>query len=173
MQIRSAVPFDARGLARVYVRTFQQTYRGLVPEYYLNAMTVGQAERDYLRHFSHGQGVCYVAAADLGLVVGLITGGRSRNVDDIYSGEIYELYLVREYQRQGIGRQLVASLGRHFNELGLHTMMVWVLDQNPCRRFYEKINGIYLRSATIPFAGVQLSAVAYGWLSTELILKSI
>jgi ribosomal protein S18 acetylase RimI-like enzyme len=169
MQIRYAVPFDARALARVYVRTFQQTYRGLVPEYYLNAMTIGQAERDYLRHFSYGKGACYVAEADLGLVVGFVTGGRSRNVDDIYSGEIYELYLVREYQRRGIGRQLVASLGRHFSELGLHTMMVWVLAQNPCRRFYEKINGIYLRSATIPFAGVQLSAVAYGWLSTELV----
>ena len=170
MQVRLAVPSDAREVARVYVRTFQQTYRGLVPAHYLDGMSVGEAERAYLRYLDSGRGVCYVAEADMGVVVGFAAGGRSRNVDDIYDGEIYELYLVGEFQRQGIGRQMVAALGDHFDQAGLHTMMAWVLALNPYRRFYEKINGIYLRSGTIPFAGVQLSAVAYGWISTDLVL---
>jgi ribosomal protein S18 acetylase RimI-like enzyme len=171
MLIRPAGAFDARAMARVYVHTWQQIYRGLLPDRHLDAMTVGRAERSILRRLDYGSGICSVAETDTGQVAGFVSGGPTRTADDIYRGEIYELYLLKEHRRQGIGRRLVQVLAERFNRMDIHTMMVWVLARNPHRRFYEKINGIHLRSSTILFAGVRLEAVAYGWISTDLVTR--
>jgi hypothetical protein len=48
-------------------------------------------------------------------------------------------------------------------------MLVWVLKHNPYRRFYEKINGVYLRSSRLPFAGTLLDVVSYGWIHIGLV----
>jgi len=49
-------------------------------------------------------------AEDAGRVVGFITGGDERNKDDIYRGEIYTLYVLKHFQRRGIGGRLVSAL---------------------------------------------------------------
>jgi len=41
--------------------------------------------------------------------------------------------------------------------------------QNPFRHFYEKRNGIFLRSQRTPFAGVLLELTAYGWINAGLL----
>ncbi len=170
MQVRPAKPSDARALARVYVHTWQQTYRGLLPDNYLDAMTVGRSERTYLHRLESG--IWCVVEAEDGRVAGFVSGGPSRNPEEVYGGEIYELYLLKEYQGRGMGRRLVQALARRFDRIGIYSMMVWVLARNPNRRFYEKIDGIYLRSAIISFAGLRLEAVAYGWISTDLVLSA-
>ena len=52
-------------------------------------------------------------------------------------------------------------------------MLVWVLKQNASRKFYEKINGVYLGSSRIPLGGSLLDGVAYGWISTDLLYPDI
>ena len=75
---------------------------------------------------------------------GLISGGYARQADDIYDGEIYALYVLRNYQRQGIGTQLMLALATALNRNDIYSMLVWVLEHNPCRRFYERLNGMVL-----------------------------
>lgn len=52
----------------------------------------------------------YVAEADGRGVVGFISGGPERTGDPAYAGEVYAVYILGQYQRQGIGRQLVVTL---------------------------------------------------------------
>src|SRR5687767_3602644 len=42
MKIRPALPSDARAIADVHVRTWQSTYRGIVPDAYLDALSVDE-----------------------------------------------------------------------------------------------------------------------------------
>lgn len=42
-------------------------------------------------------------------------------------------------------------------------MIVWVLEANPYRRFYEKLGGVSVRRRVVPVAGVPLPEVGYGW----------
>ncbi len=101
-------------------------------------------------------------------VVGYISAGPERLQDPVYGAEIYELYLLPQAQRQGLGRQLLANMAQQLHQMGFYTMLVWVLAQNPNRRFYEKCGGIYLRSKSIAFAGQSLRADAYGWIDITL-----
>jgi L-amino acid N-acyltransferase YncA len=168
MLIRPAQTADAENMARVYVQSWRDTYLELVPLDYLYNMTV--------RHYRHvfcseiaNTGMFSFVAEDDGRVVGLCSGGHARGGDGVYMGEIYTLYVLQEWQRRGTGLKLVFALAEQFKRNHIHSMLVWVLKQNPYRRFYEKINGIYLRSSRLPFAGRVLDVSAYGWVHTALV----
>jgi L-amino acid N-acyltransferase YncA len=168
MLIRPAQKTDSESMARVYVQSWRDTYLELVPIDYLYNMTV--------RHHAHvfcseigKTGIFNFVALDAGRVVGLCSGGYARSGDTVYLGEIYTLYVLRDWQRRGIGLELVFALADQFRLNHIHSMLVWVLRQNPYRRFYEKINGLYLRSGRLPFAGRLLDVSAYGWIHTGLV----
>jgi len=168
MRIRPSQKLDARSMACIYVQTWQDTYLGVVPFAYLYAMSVDRHERAFLKELASRQVLGYVAEDD-GRVVGFTTGGFERHGDAIYSGEIYTLYVLKNYQRRGIGRKLVENLARRFNNFGIHSMLVQVLKQNPYRNFYQKINGVHLKTQGLPFAGELLYVEYYGWINTALI----
>ncbi len=155
-------------MAQVYLQTWQDTYTGLVPIGYLFEMSARRLEQGFLNEIKSQRAVSYVAEAG-GAVIGLISGGFARQTDDIYDGEIYALYVLKNYQRRGIGTRLASGLAEGLNRCGIYSMLVWVLENNPYRRFYEKINGVYLRKQHMPFAGEVLDTVAYGWIDTRLI----
>jgi len=168
MRIRPSKATDAHAIACIYVQTWQDTYLSLVPFGYLYAMSQSQLEQGFINELKSKKVISYVAE-DAGKVVGFASGGYERQGDSIYRGEIYALYVLKNKQRQGIGTELVSALATKLNHFGIHSMLVWVLEHNPYRRFYEKINGIYLRRQRMPFAGEMLETAAYGWIDTNLI----
>ena len=168
MVIRASQKDDVPAMSRVYVQTWQDTYLGVVPFGYLYAMSAPELEDGFLNEQQSRQVISYVAE-DAGRVIGFISGGYERQGDDIYNGEIYALYVLKNYQRQGIGKKLVSALATRLNHFGIYSMCVWVLEHNPYRQFYEKINGIFLRNHRMPIADEMVDVVAYGWLDTSLI----
>ena len=169
MQIRPSQEADAHSISSIYTRTWRDTYLGLVPFDYLYSMSVDRLEQGFINELKSRKVISYVAE-DAGEVVGFVSGGYDRQGDDIYIGEIYALYVLKNHQRQGIGAELVSALANKLNHFGIYSMLVWVLEHNPYRRFYEKISGMYLRKKRMPFSGEMLDTVAYGWIDTGLIL---
>ena len=168
MLIRPSNISDAHSMACIYVQTWQDTYLGVVPYGYLSEMTVSLHEKAFLRELKSRHIVSYVAETNH-RVVGFITGGYERNGDQIYTGEIYTLYVMKKHQRRGIGAKLVSALAKQFNHLGIYSMLVQVLKQNPYRHFYKKINGLHLQTQPISFAGEILEAETYGWIDSTLV----
>ncbi|MEJ2473214.1 MAG: GNAT family N-acetyltransferase [Desulfobacterales bacterium] len=155
-------------MSRIYVKTWRDTYLSVIPFGYLFGMSESRQEQAFLNELSSRQTISFVAE-DAGRVVGFITGGDERNKDDIYRGEIYTLYVLKHFQRRGIGGRLVSALATRLNRNGIYSMLVRVLKLNPYRRFYQKINGTYLKTERLPFAGEVMDVEAYGWLDTSLI----
>ena len=48
-------------------------------------------------------------------------------------------------------------------------MLVRVLELNPYRHFYKKINGLFLQTEKKSFAGEIMAMETYGWLDISLI----
>ena len=163
MVIRPSQKQDAHEMSCIYVQTWQDTYLSIVPYRYLHSMSVPQHSQGFWDELNSNKIVGFVAE-DAGSILGFITGGYERNGDNIYRGEIYTLYVLKHYQRRGIGAKLVSALAKRFNRQGIYSMLVQVLKQNPYRHFYKKINGIYLKTQTISFAGETLDVEYYGWI---------
>ncbi len=93
-------------------------------------------------------------------------GGPERSHHPFYTGEIYFLYLLPAYQRQGIGRQLTISVVERLVEQGMDSLLIRVLKANaPARRFYEALEGQLVPEVEEEFEerGAVLVRVGYGW----------
>ncbi|MGD2269251.1 MAG: GNAT family N-acetyltransferase [Desulfobacterales bacterium] len=168
MVIRPSENTDANAMSRIYVQTWQDTYLSVIPCGYLFEMSVPRHEQAFINELNGKRTISFVAE-DAGRVVGFVTGGYERNGNDIYSGEIFTLYVLKHFQRRGIGAKLVSALAKQLNQCSIYSMLVRVLKLNPYRRFYKKINGIYLKTERLPFAGEIMELEIYGWLNTSLI----
>jgi ribosomal protein S18 acetylase RimI-like enzyme len=98
-----------------------------------------------------------------GSVVGFASYGNNLEDDPLYQGEIYALYILNEFRKQGLGRRLVSRAASALMELNIASLIIWVLSENPDRRFYERMGGKYLYEKPGLVGGVLLNKVAYGW----------
>lgn len=165
MNIRPAAVEDARALAQVHVASWHETYRGLVPDIYLDSLSVEERTERWRGRLGGADAGAFtlVAEDDAGRVVGFATGGPEREGDPVYTGELYAIYLLQTAQRTGLGRRLVQAVTERLLAMGHTSMLVWTLATNPSRGFYERLDAHYVRAATITIGGVDLEDVAYGW----------
>jgi len=98
-----------------------------------------------------------------GEIVGFAVGGPERDGDPVYKGALYAIYLLEKYQRQGLGRRLVAAVAQELIRRDLCSMLVWVLVDNPACGFYEALGGRRMHSRPITIGPATLEEVAYGW----------
>ena len=163
MRIRRAIRSDAPGIARVHVESWRSTYVGIVPDEYLASLDRKERERVWRRLIADEAQITCVAEHPRDGIVGFVNGGPARENDPAHRGELYAIYLLEKYQRQGIGRRLVGELCAWLLSQPLTSMYTWVIEENPSRHFYESLGGIEFRRQTITIGGLDVVEVAYGW----------
>jgi ribosomal protein S18 acetylase RimI-like enzyme len=161
--IRFATVSDAPAIARVHVASWLSTYRGLLPEDFLESLSETNYTERWNRVIAEGTSKV-VVAEDGNDVVGFASGGRERAGEQGFEGELYAIYVLDSSQRRGFGRELVRSMVDGLRELGLTNMIIWVLrDNRPARDFYERLGGVYVRAQPITIGSATLEEVSYGW----------
>lgn len=165
MHIREPVLEDTASLARIQVDTWRTTYHGIVPSDYLAGMMYTDAESRWRERFTHRVSDDWHAlVAELDKqVIGFAVSGPERVQDPDYSGEIYALYVLPEYQGRGVGKRLFLESVSKLKSDGLHPVIAWVLEENPNRGFYETLGGELVRRRKVEIGGALLSEVGYGW----------
>lgn len=166
--IRDATPADGRAIARVHHSSWQTTYRGLFPDELLDDadMDVWAANRERMIRELPPDRFYLVAESD-GEIVGFCTGGPARDAAE--DAEVYAIYLLKEHQGRGIGRELMRESARRFAGRGMRDLLVWVLRENAgARAFYESLGGRADREKqdTVGAPGRarhEITEVAYVW----------
>jgi L-amino acid N-acyltransferase YncA len=171
--VREATSTDAPGMARVHVDTWRTTYRGLVPDSYLDDLsyTDRQAMWEQALTNSEHRSFIYVAQAGDSEIVGFASGGPIRTEGEEYEGELYSIYILASQQGKGTGRRLVEAIVRRMLVADIHSMLVWVLAGNPAERFYVSLGGVEVRRQPFELGGVTLDEVGYGWRNIATILE--
>jgi ribosomal protein S18 acetylase RimI-like enzyme len=162
--IRRATIDDCAGIAKVHIDSWRTTYKNIVPQEYLSNLSYDDRENRWKVILSDSNQIhfMYVAVDENGKIVGFADGGPERSNDPIHDCELYAIYLLKEYQRQGIGQKLVKAVVEDLSNQ-YHSMLVWVLADNPSRYFYENIGAKYVRESKITIAEKELVEIAYGW----------
>jgi GNAT superfamily N-acetyltransferase len=165
MNVRPAQVADADAIARVHVASWRTTYRGLLPDDFLDSLDAKTYAERWSRILAEGSSRVYVASGG-DEVVGFASGGRERAGESGFAGELYAIYVLQEAQGGGHGRRLVEAVVGGLRELGLPDMIVWVLRDNAgARQFYERLGGVYVRTQPITIGPALLQEVSYGWRS--------
>jgi ribosomal protein S18 acetylase RimI-like enzyme len=163
--MRPANADDARAIAGVHVRAWRSAYRGLMPDAFLDGLSLEERARGWRRRLEAHDAHTLVATEN-GAIVGFVTSGQSRDdaAAEGVTGEVLALYLDPAYIGRGLGCRLSdAALGA-LREAGFTTATLWVLEGNMlARRFYEAAgfepDGARMNDART--AGVVLHKVRY------------
>lgn len=164
MVIRRAHAEDSHGIALVHVSSWQHAYRGIVPQAYLDQLSVADREKRWVEVFDQGGSEALVADAD-GHVIGFISYGKSRQADaGPEEGEIYAIYVSTSHWSTGVGRSLWEAASARLRELGFTRAIVWVLAANArAIQFYERVGFAPCRDSetTVEIGGKDLPEVRY------------
>lgn len=162
MKIRKAKLADAKGIAHVHVDSWLATYRNIIPDTYLNQLSYEAREQLWVENIKAENN--FVAENDGGEIIGFADGGKERTGKYAkLKGELYSIYILPHHQGKGIGRSLMKRVVEHLEESGHNSMLVWVLEENPSRGFYEKMGGKKVDRKTLTISGKVLNEIAYGW----------
>jgi len=160
-----AGPGDAAGLGRVHVKSWRETYPGLLPQAYLAAMRPQVHARRFYRELIRarpGEAVLLAEGADgvIGYAAGVLLTGQGRAAD----AEVHTLYVLREAQGSGVGRALLGASARVYRAQGAKSLMLFVLSGNTAARgFYEHLGGEAFAEIPSHGWGEGLMETAYRW----------
>ncbi|MFI0790595.1 GNAT family N-acetyltransferase [Streptomyces lydicus] len=142
---------DVDGVSAVRVRGWQAAYRGLMPQAYLDAMSVtADAERRRSWFARRSPEVADLVAEAAGEVIGWASVGPARDPDIApgaeelpaprpTAGELFALYVTPRLIGTGVGCALLAAATDHAGTKGFHALYLWVVRGNTrARRFYER-----------------------------------
>ncbi len=107
-RIRTAAVDDAHAIAAVHVAGWQQGYRGLVAQGYLDVLSVEDREAGWARALEQGGAV--LVHEDAGRVDAFACYGPCRDPEvPAEAGEVYAFYVHPASWGSGIGRRLLAA----------------------------------------------------------------
>jgi ribosomal protein S18 acetylase RimI-like enzyme len=139
--LRDAKPQDAAEIALLHVAAWQTAYRGLLPDLFLDSLSVEDATARWEKRLADRTGRVIVSE-DSGRVAGFIIYGPSRDahVDITQVAEVYALYVDPAMWRSGHGRALMEEVMRRVRAQGFGELEVWVLQGNDrAIRFYDAL----------------------------------
>ena len=148
---RDASIDDIPELAALHVKTWADTYWTVIkpPTYRIR-------EWQWREQFKKVDGTwfCLLVADKNNKLVGFAKG-KSYKHNDLpgFSGQLDKIYLLRDYQRIGLGRKLVGYVARRFLSMGINNMVLFGVAQNPSCAFHEAIGGERLYAKNGEFHG--------------------
>jgi GNAT superfamily N-acetyltransferase len=141
IRIRWAVAQDARAIAEIGVRGWQAAYRGILPDGFLDGLSVDAREiawRMTLESDETGDAPAWLAERH-GRSIGFVASGPPRDDDvPLPAAEVYAIYVMPDSWRSGAGKALLTTAVDHWKDRGAGTLALWVLEANARgRAFYD------------------------------------
>ena len=152
-------------MAHVHVDTWRTSYAGIVPDEHLNKLSYERCRAGWIEHLSNPQleTHAFVAESPAGQIVAITSCGPLQEPLASFDGELYVLYVLKSFQGLGYGKLLVVRVAHDLASRGYHSLVVWVLKDNPACRFYERLGGRLTAEKVVEIGGKPLTDVAYVW----------
>lgn len=159
---RRAKPEDAGSIASVHEASWKHAYAGLVP-YAALARMINRRDINWWANAIRKSTLILVIEMD-SEIVGYVTLGPNRVSTFPHEGEIYEIYLLPEYQGVGLGAKLFAAAKLELKRRSYKGFVVWVLsDNDPAITFYENAGGKAIANGSEHFDDKKLTKTAFAW----------
>lgn len=141
LPVRPATPDDLSGVLGVFLACWRESYRGVLPDAAIDAMTDERAEALWRRVLADSRGVVLVAERE-GEIVGITRyaslDATTPEDDGHVDGAVHSLYVSPRAHGGGIGGALLARATEELRAAGAEAATLWVFAANaPSIGFYE------------------------------------
>lgn len=144
--IRKKEKKDCKDVVHIVTIAWNETYKGIVPDKILDNLYLNEEERtkNAYNNFNEEDNHQYVLEVDNN-IVGFINVGSSDDKEFDKCGEIYAIYIIKKYQREGLGKELINTGIKELKEMNYDKMIIGCLVGNPSNSFYEHIGGKFIK----------------------------
>ncbi len=160
---RKANVEDALAVAKVHVESWRKSFAGIVPQEFLDNLTVEKREQAFRQRLGDANYKMFVAETAKDGIVGFADFGAARESDFAFEAELYAIYLLREFQGKGIGENLFKLCQKEMSADGFGSMYLIALEVSPYKSFYEKMGGKIVGRGNHFLLLVEYKTVIYGW----------
>ena len=168
MLIRPAKLDDARAVAEVQVAAWYAAYRGIIPDDYLQSLSVERRALIWRQSIEKGTPDLWIAA-DGPEVLGWIAFGQSRDSDKpSLVGEVWALYVSPPHWSRGIGRELWLTARARLRHKGFQEATLWVLKRNERALRFYRAAGFYPNELSV--RNIKLGSAVLAEIRYETIL---
>ncbi|MGE8001361.1 N-acetyltransferase family protein [Lysinibacillus sp. NPDC093190] len=173
MKIRKANIEDAIGIGKVHVDSWRTTYKGILPDDFLNNLSYEQRTELWKKNISDATNYVLVAENEQNEIIGFATGGTRKTNSIPNATDLTSIYLLEEYQGKGIGKQLLKEMFAYFKQKGYEKVFVEVLAENKTRDFYEYYGAQYVNNIEIKIGGKIVEELIYVWNDVNKVTEKI
>ncbi|MBX9742529.1 MAG: GNAT family N-acetyltransferase [Chthoniobacterales bacterium] len=137
--VRAAQLTDAKDLGSVHVRSWQKAYSGLMPQAYLDKLTISERQAMWAKKLAKFQENKNIFVIELDSKVrGFIVFGSSNTENSSKVGEIIALNIDPISWNQGFGSVILDRALNQLQKDGFEEAILWTLPTNiRAIRFYE------------------------------------
>lgn len=146
--IRQATENDNETIAQLSVTCWQQAYKDILNQDFLAQLDWRPRASGRKKFYQENKTAAGYIAEVEGRAIGFCDAGPARVVEkmpaiDRSYGEIYAIYVLQEFQKQGIGLALCKAACEHLISKGFARCIIWTLvDNKPAIAFYNAIGCI-------------------------------
>lgn len=133
---------DQKGMAKIKVDSWQNTYKGIIEQEYLDNLNYDIQESKYIDSFDEYKNTVLVAEHnDTKEIIGYACFSTEEN--EFADCELISLYLSPKETKKGIGTCLFREVIKELKKYNKKTMILWCIRENKnAIKFYEKLGGI-------------------------------
>ncbi len=146
--IRPAAFEDVAGIARVHVQTWNEAFRGMVPDWAIDRYTIEKRIEGWNKWLRRDGYVTFVAEDESGII------GFMNAFPDVsepgFDSYLNTLYVLKSAQGRGIARKLLRAAAASLIAAGKTSMWWLTLRDNPACGFYERLGATLLREQPAP-----------------------
>jgi GNAT superfamily N-acetyltransferase len=166
VNVRRALASDADGMASVSMRAWHLNLKDIVPEGFLDQFVFEKQREKYAERALNSTWILLVAEFDG--KIGMIGAQSNDSEPLIYDKQIKVMYVDPDFQNQGIGKALLASLFAELKKQGVERAMLWCITANEVAcSFYEKLGAKRIESIKPPAEYGAMPHVVYAWDSLD------
>jgi len=159
MDIRIASLKDALSIAEVHIQGWKETYTGIIKQEILDELKILDKELLWKEIAKSPDHKLFVYTEN-GAVKGFLDGylNPENNI-----AEIMAFYLLKEVQKQGMGRELFQKFYQYALNQGYSFIRLEVFNKNPSRFFYEKMGAKLIGETELLEFGPEITELLYQW----------
>ncbi len=162
VDIRPVRNEDIPDVARVHVESWQRSFEGLVPQQFLDLMSVEERTERYRNRECNGRYAMLVAEHPVAGIVGFADFGTPvLNVEA--DSQVFSFYFLPEFQGKGLGERLFRRCSAIMAREGSSSICLDSLEVSPYRRFYEKMGASIVGRDSHRLGDEDFATVIYGW----------
>ncbi len=178
MIIRPAGHDDAAAIAHVHIAGWRASYGGLVDQDYLDGLDVTERTKNWQDIFAKNETDTLVACDAAGAIYGFTSFGKLRTpppgmspIRPLYASELYAIYILPDYWRQGSGRQLMSASVKMLQQKKFKSLCLWTPEKNTRGvAFYKNLGGERCGKKEIEIGPSKLREICFGWRDSTLLI---